>query len=325
MSTKRERRRRELERLQNAIQRQRAERALETKDSKSTSEPPEPEEPEETQDGDRFWDAFRAADLEGKETLFRDLLASGEMDDEDAFEMLGMIRDRLDTNDQQGRDRYAGLLEELRQQAPDVYRQHASIYHRNLISDAVAAGHWDDIPALLAHFADEPTSDLDAFAQVIDQLTYHGRVQGLVQAMTRAWPKVQDSDEITPWGVDDFVGKLMKLHLFRYLESRDAPRADAPELLEATAPFGRWDEAWLERVVPRLAASQPSQWEMADFGPAVDADLWEENLINLLAEFVADRYRHGVPYGRGHMAWMELGDILMRQFAEPLQPFEASR
>jgi hypothetical protein len=327
VSSKKERRRRELERLQKAIERQKAEKEFEPEDGESTLEPLEqetPDEPDEPEDSDRFWDAFRAADLEGKEALFREMLASEEMDGDYAFEMLNTIRGRLDTNDPEGRARYAGLLEELRQGAPDLYRQRASTYYRNLISDAVAAKRWDDVPQFLAHFADRPARDIDIFVQVIDQLTYHGGVQALIETMTRAWPKMRDSDEMTPWGVDDFVGKLMTLHLFRYLKTTDAPRADDPELLEATAPFGQWERAWLERVVPRLAAPELSQWKMADFGPTVDADQWQENLSGLLAEFVADQYRRGVPYGRGHIAWMRLGDVLRRQVAEPARRFEAA-
>jgi len=338
MSKKEERRRRELERLQQAIERQKAEARSERE---AESHPEEPETEEKVQpdrgrpgssseadvswDWDRFWERFEAADLEGKEALFEKALASGEAGSGGAFEMLGEIRDTLDLDDPQHRARYAALVEELCEGAPDVYGENAGYYQRNLISDAIAAGRWDDVPGLLVPFADELATDLDLLSEIIDQLSYHGCIQPLIQVMAQAWPTVQHSDEVTDWGVDDFAGRLMKLHLFHYLETAEDPRATDPEFREATAPYGEWEDGWLERVVPRLTAPKPSEWEIEDFGPNVDADQWEENLTSLLAEFVADRHRAGVPYSRGDMAWIELGQIARYQLTMLPKPFEAER
>jgi hypothetical protein len=335
MSKKEERRRRELERLQEAIERQKAEARSQRDDELASEEaereekvqpgresPAEPLEPEGGWDWDRFWERFEAADLKGKEALFEKALASGEGGSGAAFEMLGEVRDTLDLDNPQHRARYAALVKQLRERAPDAYGENAGYYRRNLISDAVAAGRWEDVPSLLAPFADELATDLDLFSQIIDQLSYHGCIQPLIQVMARAWPSVQDSDEVTDWGVDEFAGRLMKLHLFHYLETTDEPRANDPELREATAPYGEWEDAWLERVIPRLTAPEPSDWDVEDFGPTVDADRWQENLTGLLAEFVADGHRAGVPYSRGDMAWTQLGQILRYQLAVPTRPFE---
>lgn len=338
MSKKEERRRRELERLQKAIERQKAEARSERE---AESHPEEPETEEKVQpdrgrpvssseadaswDWDRFWERFEAADLEGKEALFEKALASGEAGSGGAFEMLGEIRDTLDLDDPQHRARYAALVEELREGAPDVYGENAGYYQRNLISDAIAAGRWGDIPGLLVPFADELATDLDLFSEIIDQLSYHGRLETLIEAMARAWPKVRDSDDAVPWAIDEFAGRLMKLHLFHYLETTNEPRVNDPALREATAEYGEWDDAWLERVIPRLTAPKPSDWDVEDFGPTVDADRWQEDLTSLLAEFVGDRHRAGVPYTRGDMAWTQLGQILRYQLAVPSRPFEVAR
>jgi hypothetical protein len=335
MSKKEERRRRELMRLQKAIERQRAESAREEEEERTEPEEekraeteeeesawePEPTPPQGSPDWDHIWGAFDAAGLEGKEALFREVLASGEMEADAAIEMLADIRGLLDTREPQGRARYAGLVEMLREQAPDLYRERVSSYHRNLIHDAVTAGQWDDVPQLLEPFVEDPASDLDTFSEVIDQLCYHGRVQLLVSVMARAWAKVRDSDEVLEWAVEEFAGKLVEVHLFHYLETTDDPHADDPKLLERIAAYGEWEDVWRERTVAHLTASQPSDWKMTDFGPAVDADQWHENLSALLLEFLADRHRAGVPYGRGGMARTQLVEILKRQLALPAEPF----
>jgi hypothetical protein len=336
VSKREERRRRELERLQKAIERQKAE-ARSQREAESAPEepeaegetqsdresPPEPSELEVSLDSDRSWERFEAADLAQKEALFEAALESGEMGAGTAFEMLGEIRRLLDTGDPRGWTRYGELVERLRERAPDVYQENEGYYRRNLISDAVAGGRWGDVPQLLAPFADNLATDLDLFSQIIDQLSYYGRIETLIEVMAHAWPKVRDSDDVVPWAIDEFGGRLMKLYLFHYLETTDDPRADDPKLREATAQYGQWEEAWLERVILRLTAPEPSEWDVADFGPAVDADEWRENLTSLLAAFVVDRRRAGVPYSRGDMAWMELRGMLSRQLAVPARPLEA--
>lgn len=313
----RERRRRELERTRRAL-----------REKAAASPPPPEEEPEEeplvadepVQDEDALWETFSEADLMEKQSLFLTALEAGQLDAEYAFEMLAEIRGGLDRRDPQARSRYAELVGRLRDQAPRLYRQDAGYYNQNLISDAIADGRWEDIPALLAPFAERPVHTIDTFFQVIDQLSYHGQVRPLIDTMAQAWPKVSESDELLPGAINEFGGELMHLHLFDYLETAPAPRADDPALLEATAPYGEWNEEWLVRYIPHATAPSPSDWQPADFGPAVDADRWHKNLHTLLLEFVADRHRAGVPYARGHMACGQLGEVLEQQFTSSARP-----
>jgi len=273
----------------------------------------QPAEPEP----DRLWMQFERADIEGKEAIFLNALEAGKLDDEYAFEMLTDIHSELDIRDPTVRARYAALVERLCQQAPDLYQHSIAYYHEYLIQFAIIDGRWEALPDLLAPFAEKPDHTIETFTRVIEQLEYHGQVQPLIQVMAQAWPAVSKSAEILPWAIDEFAGRLMQLHLFDYLETTRAPRADDPALLEATAPYGQWKEGWLERFTPRLTASAPWSWRPTDFGEAVDADQWRDNLDNLLAEFVADRYQAGVPYSRGHMAWVQLSKALKLQFAAP--------
>jgi len=321
MSKKEQRRRRELRRLQEAIQRQKAASAAEEEEKKVQDEEDDAAL-EDLSDWRRVWERFDTTDLNGKIALFREILSSGEMNSEAALEMSSTIHDSLDTSDPQGRVRYAELVEDLSRQAPDVYEQHAGFYRKHLIFDAVAAQAWADIDQLLVPFTEELVLDVEAFFQTVDQLQYHGRIQPLVRTMTRAWPMVQESDDLTDRGIAEFARRLMKLHLFDYLETSENPRVDDPQLLERTAPYRAWADGWREETVSHLTVSQPSDWEMADFGPAVDADQWRENLTTLLMEFIADRHRAGVPYSRGDMLAMVLADRLARQMAVPAEPFE---
>lgn len=269
---------------------------------------------------DNLWTQFKRAEPDDRHIIFQNALEVGELDDEYAYEMLTAIRSELDLRDQTARARYAELVEQLRQQAPDVHHQSITYYHENLIHDAIADGRWEALPELLAPFAEEPAGTIETFTRVIDQLWYHSRVQPLIQVMTQSWAQISQSANLFDWAIDELGAQLAQLHLFDYLETVKNSHADDPALLEAIEPYNQWPEGWLERFIPRLTIPTPSLWQVADFDETVDADQWHVNLNDLLAEFVADRHQAGTPYSRGYMAWIQLSKALRRQLTAPAAP-----
>ncbi len=316
------RRKRERDRLRKAIERQLVEAKLkpatQVKDEPTAQIPtPVPEGKTPAQDGthtdvfDELWEDFEEADLEGKFRLYTQALDLGVTDDELVYEMVSTIH-RLVDDDPSSRARIENALNLLRQKSPELYRKDAPYYNDILITHAILDGRSDAIPELLAPFMDP--AHLDAFVLVKEKLQYHGLVKYLVRMMRAAWPRVQESPDLFEWAIEEFGGDLMEFILEEYLQTSPSPDASDPALLEATSPYGKWKPGWLERFIPRLSAKAPSPWKIADFGTQVDSDQWLENMENLLAEFVADRARHGVPYSRGRLAWERLSTILEEQF-----------
>ena len=289
-------------------------------------EPAAPEPPPvspEIEAANARWEQFEAADLEGEVALFLETLASGEMVREEAYEMLQGIRDKTDLRrDPQARARYAELVERLRQDAPDLYCHDRPYYHENLINDAIADGRWEAIPELLAGFAEGPADrGIDIFFQVIEQLKYHGQTEPLIQVINQMWSGVSDSvdsGKLVPWTSEELGSEVTLLTFFQYVETAETPRADDPALLEVASPYGSFDAEWLEQAIPHLSAPAPSPWQRADFGQAVDAEQWADNLGVLLFEFMADqRRRTGMPFSKSELARQQLFELLHQQFAEP--------
>lgn len=297
--------------------------------SRPATPPPAPRTPTESQpatpaaplpeefDLSGIWDMGIPADPEEAIAAFQEALEAGEMDAEDAFEWLNQIRDALGGEDPQARTRFGRLMDQLRQQAPELYEDSLPYFIDTLVSDAIADGRWEDISNLLTPFVEAPDAHAELFDRVIDQLLYHGQVAVLRDTMRSAWPAMRDSERLFDWAIDEFAARAMLVELFAYLETTDDPRADGPALLEAAESYREWQAGWLEYTVPRLMASAPASWQPADFGEAVDADQWNENLRALLLDFVADRRRAGVPLSRGYMAHNELGEFLSWQFSNP--------
>ena len=285
--------------------------------------PEPPPVPPEIEAANTRWEQFKAADLEGKETFFLETLASGEMDSEESYEMLQSIRDQTDLrHDPQACARYAELVERLRQEAPDLYRLDVAYYNENLINDAIAEGRWEAIPELLAGFAEGPADrGIDIFFQLIDQFKYHGQTELLIHAIKQMWSGVSDSvdsGKLVPWTSDELGSEVTLLMFFQYVETAETPRADDPALLEVASPYGSFNTEWLEQAIPHLSAPTPSPWQRGDFGEAVDAEQWGENLGALLFEFMADqRRRAGTPFSKSYLARDQLLELLHQQFTQP--------
>ncbi|RME44529.1 MAG: plasmid pRiA4b ORF-3 family protein [Chloroflexi bacterium] len=279
--------------------------------------PPLAVPPPEDFDFADIWDIGIPQDPEEAIAAFQEALEAGKLDAEDAFEWLNHIRDALGQDDPQARARFGALMDQLRQQAPEAYADAIPYFIDNLIGDAIADGHWEDIPNLLVPFVEAPDAHAELFYWVIDQLLYHGQMEVLRDAMRSAWPRVRDSEKLFDWAIDEFAGQAMLAELLVYLETTEHPRADDPALLEATKSYGERQDGWLEYTIPRLTASAPASWEPAHFDETVDAEQWHENLRALLLDFVADRWRAGMPLSRGYMAYRELVEFLSWQFSNP--------
>jgi len=273
----------------------------------------------EVEEANARWEQFKAASLNGKVELFKETLTAGELDSEEAFEMLTSIREKMDTvHNPQSRALYAELVGRLRDETPDLYQQDVPYYHSNLIDDAITEMRWEDIPELLSPFAINPGSDIDIFFNIIDSLLYHGQIQTLIDVMGQAWERVMDSDDITPWGINEFGGKLISLIFFSYLETAETPRADDAALREAVAPYGELENKWIETAIRHLSASTPMPWQEEDFSESVDAETWQNNVGCLLLDFMADqKERNGIPFSRSEFARVFLSSLLYEQMTGP--------
>ena len=279
-----------------------------------------PLEAEETDaELDARWEQFEEADLDGQVELFTESLTAGKLDAEETFEMLTSIRGEMNpTHNPQSRIRYAELVGRLRDEAPELYRQNVPYYHSNLINDAITDTRWEAIPELLAPFAINPEDDIDIFFNIMDTLMYHGQIQPLIHVMGESWQKVMDSDDIMPWGIDEFGGKLMSLIFFNYMETTETPQIDDAALCDATAPYGQLNDEWLEMAIRHLSASTPTSWQQEDFGESVDAEKWQNNVQCLLLDFMADqKNRNGVPLSRSEFVRNFLSSLLYEQMAAP--------
>jgi hypothetical protein len=278
------------------------------------------------------WEEFEAAeDYEGQIAVFWRSVDDGLLDDEMAFEMLNVIYHQSIEHD--GRDRFDTLAVSLRERLPDVYAADAHYYLDWLMTNALATGRLDDIPALAREMGPLAGAHIDAFESTVEMLAYHGQLAALVEIIALARPAVMDASDILPWGVDEFTTRAVDYIIFDYLERTPAPAADDPELLAAIAPYAEADPQRLAHLLGQAG----HLWTMDDFKTeprrrshdmfddedegAGRQDAGRENLYYLSVEFLGYLRREaGVPYTRGELARHNLLEYILARHDGELAP-----
>lgn len=287
---------------------------------------------------DARWDEFEAADAEGRVALFLKTLEEPElMDDELAFDMLDKIRTAsLKSGD---RDRYDDLIKKLRERLPEIYVKREHFYLANLITNAVVAGRWEEARTFALELADRAYRDIDVFNNVISQLVYHGQLQILLEITQRAWPKIKDSDEVIPWGINEFAEQGADFVVFDYLAHSTAPRADDPELQQRLAFFAKIEAQRFTEVFNIISGQTTRSWNMPDFDFKTHVQMTQnekgkrrrqhvspgkQSFVDLSFEFFRYLVQHeNISFTKAEMARESLVEYILQRHAGKLEERES--
>jgi hypothetical protein len=306
-----------------------------------TLEPGDPSPPDPLAEAAHArWEEFEAQDYESQIALFLKTLDEEElMDDEMAFEMLNSIYYKGVERDE--RDRFDALVDKLRERLPDVYAHSASYYLNWRIRNAVATDRVGAVPVLVNEIATIADKDIDIFNNVLDHLAYHGYLSVLVEAMRIAWPRVKDSDNIVPWGTDEFAMRAADYVIFDYLERHVSPNAKDPELIEQLEFYFEIDPDGLVRYIAYLTGQVERRWAMSDFefrhsrqrprdffdeeeDEDESPDEGRQNLYDLSVEFLGYlRREEGVSYTKGELGREQIRRYILERHTGELEPRES--
>jgi SEC-C motif len=285
------------------------------------------------------YEEFEAGDYETRVALFGRTLDEGElMDSEMAFEMLSNLFDQAAERDD--RDRYDSLIESLRERLPEVYKKQAHNLLENRIQNALVMNRPDVVHTLALELAALAGDEIDTWNDVESRLAYHGYLDTLVEAMRLAWPEVKSSDEILPWGIDEFNERAIRYETLSHIAKTPEPKGDDPALLERLRFFAG-DGLDVDRarvIVGRLSGRIERRWTMDDFKLAPpkrrsrhDWDEEEEeeeskpdsariNLYDLTIQFVDYARRvEGVTYTKADLARHEIFSFIIKRNAGELE------
>jgi hypothetical protein len=289
------------------------------------------------------YEEFEASDYEARIALFKRTLDDVElMDGEMAFEMLsGLFAQAAERNE---RDRYDLLIESLRERLPEVYKKEAHFLLENRILNALVMKRPEAVRTLALELAELAGDHIDIWDLVESRLAYHGYLDTLVEAMRLAWPEVRASNEIVPWGIDEFNERALQYETLNYIAKTPEPKGDDPALLERLVFFAGngLDVDRMRVIVGHLSGQTERQWVMDDFKLAPpkrrsrddwDGEAGEEevkearepdsariNLYDLTLQFVNYAHRiEDVAWAKANLASGEIFNFIVRRNAGELE------
>lgn len=291
------------------------------------------------------WKEFEAADYEGKFHVFSRTLDDSElMDGEMAFEMLDALF--TETAQRGERSRFDTVVDDLRARRSEVYAKEASYFLDWRITNALVAGRPELVRTLARELAPLAGKQIDHFNRVESGLAYHGQLSTLVEAMRLAWPHVESSTDIVPWGIREFAGRAVAYEVLDHVERAGTPDSADPGLLARLQPYMEVDSASLAVHLAHLTGRAGRQWTKGDFKfvppRALSRRDWDDdgeadeensapaqpdgemNFYHLTVEFLGYLHRvEGVPYTKGELGRRELWRFLMNRAAGNLEHRES--
>ncbi len=288
--------------------------------------------------GDNLWREFESHDGEGRIAVFLKTVEDAEvMTDDLAFEMLSILHG--DAVKSGGRTRFAECVGALRERRPDVFKQGSHYYLSWCLHDALAEGRHEGVPVLASELAARAGRNIDTFNRASDALAYHGHLPVLVEVLRIAWPLVESSGNVVPWGISAFASNGVDHEIFDYLEHTTTPDPADAALLDRIHFFIEdVREDYVREFISDLTGNSEREWQVNDFalrpprrrGRDEWGDEEEErptpdpgaiNLSRLIAEFVGYLHREqGVPFPRGELVRQELYRYFMRRHEGDLDP-----
>ena len=222
---------------------------------------------------DARWDAFEAADYDGKIALFTQTVHERELMDSDmAFEMLNCFYDEC--VQQQQRHRFAEWVNVLRAGSPEAYAQNAAYLLGWQIDNVLATGAYSRLPALVRELSAEAGSQPDLFQILLDKLAYHGQLALLRQAMQYGWPQLKTATGLVPWALDDFASQAVEFTLLAHIERYPEGDGSEDELKQGLSEYvdtTELDWARLIRYLALVTGRDQRSWADDDFVPSRDA------------------------------------------------------
>ncbi|MFQ5796945.1 MAG: SEC-C metal-binding domain-containing protein [Candidatus Bipolaricaulia bacterium] len=307
------------------------------------------------------WNEFEAQDYEGQTALFRKTLDEPElMDGEMAIEMLSILYPQ--SIERGERDHFDALVEELRERLPDVYAQSTPYLLEWRITNALVTDQSDAVVTQARELARTADQDIDIFNNVLDMLAYHDQLSVLVEAVRLAWPSVEASADIVPWGIEEFAERAADYLVFDQLERHASLDPRDPKFLERVRVYVEVDPERLAQYLAHLTGGGERRWTMSDFAfqprrdPSWDEldefDEWDEladeeadeadhthtfshshsqasdpgrqNLYLLTVEFLGYlRREEGVPYTKGELARQQISRYILDRYDGELEPRES--
>lgn len=273
---------------------------------------------------DARWDAFKAADFEGKIAVYTQTLQEPELMDSDmAFEMLSLLYEGC--VERQQRHRFDAWISALRSAVPEAYTDNVAYLIDWQLSNALVTAEYATLPALVPEMAACAATDPDLYQVMLDKLAYHGQTALLLDTVSAGWPSVKSSN-VLAWAVDEYAHQAMDFTVLDAIEHYPNEPITEATLKQRLSIYGDPDNLDWERLKGYIALASGCDkplWNADDFTP--NAKQRAERLYFLSAAFLGYlQHENTVPLARAELARRALLGYLLNRYGE-LKPSSKQR
>ncbi|MBF0384172.1 MAG: hypothetical protein HQL69_24435, partial [Magnetococcales bacterium] len=213
-------------------------------------------------------------------------------------------------------DRFNGLLDTLKQRLPDVYAENKSYNLDWWISNALALGQDDVVRTKMEELSEVAGKDIDVFGWSVDRLSYHGHVKILIDAMRIAWPKVENSQNIMDWAIDDFSINSLDFEIFNLLDQSNNTEINDKILKDRIGSYINFEDnkEIINKTIEFLSGQAEHQWKIDDFSDLKDSKESKTSLVLLSREFCGELHRgKGIPLTKVELGRNELVQYFVKR------------
>ncbi|MEZ4645523.1 MAG: hypothetical protein R3E31_22785 [Chloroflexota bacterium] len=278
-------------------------------------------------DLDELWEQFETAVYETRIQLFQQALDHPDIDGEWAFEMLNELYEQAAAN--QERDRFDGLVNDLRTKVPAAYATEAGYMLEWLITNALVNGRSQALPDLVQELAEYTADVPEIIVNVADQLAYYGQLAPLVTLCNLAWPHIQSSPDIDEWVIEEFAVHATNYIILHYLETAVSPTATDPDLQAQLDHYVEFEADALAEHMAQITGQETRTWNSSDFATPKgyhDTEIpesVERNVTHLLRTFVHHlQTEKDIPTSRAGLAYWPLAELLFAHIEDQLTSYQ---
>lgn len=266
---------------------------------------------------------FKEAGYEEQIALFLQTLDEGKLMDETMAS--SMLKAIYRASAQQGRDeerlRFNGLVNQLRQKAPEAFNSYELMPW--LINNALVVEEFDRVRDLFAEMIRLLNGSIGELKVVIAQLIYHDQLAIGIDAMRTVWAERKRSQRF--WDARGFVKWLATYVILDDLQKM--PSHNSSSLLNLiTSTYKTLEQDILEEYLSYLTAKNKQRWAKNDFrvggehrfrywyNERKSVDKATQNLFHLTVEFMA--YLHdneGITYAKAYLVGNGIYEYLLKR------------
>jgi hypothetical protein len=251
-----------------------------------------------SEDVEAWWDKFDELEVDGKLDLLYDTFAKEEKkefwEELELFEAIDRVFNDLASG---GRiEEGITLLENLKEQRPAQYMAKYPYYDYYLLHYYAPLGEREQMKEIIKHFEEDPEKGIDYISVALDIFRLYGMAEETSRLSREAYKKLNDSDEIISWGVDELNQRAVFCAIREYIISPNYGEDVAKEIFFNDLKEqdfwedepGTLEDEHLQNTVKTLRGEIRRDWKREDF--LVSDAGCDDNVYLFATEFI--RYLH---------------------------------